>query len=53
MVGLYSHIPLDQGAEIMRRFLDKRKSQLASLESICKFLNITTLNCEMTFTNKS
>ena len=30
VVGLYPHIPSDQGVEFMRRFLDKRKDQSAS-----------------------
>lgn len=40
MMGLYPHISLDQGVEIMPRFLDKGRDQSVSLESVCKLLNI-------------
>ena len=57
VVGLYPHIPHDQGVEIMRRFLDKREDQSVSSESICKLANIvlkqTTLSWEKMFIIKS
>ena len=40
MVGLYPHIPHEEGVEIMRRFLDKREDQSVSSESLCKPANI-------------
>ena len=40
MVGLYPHVPHDQGVEIMRRFLDKSEDQSVSSESLCKLANI-------------
>ena len=40
MVGLYPHIPHDQGVEIMRRFLDKHEEQSVSSESLCKLASI-------------
>ena len=39
VVGLYPHIPHDQGFEIMRRFIDKCENQSVSLESLCKLAN--------------
>ena len=39
-VGLYPHIPHEEGVEIMRRFLDKREDQSVSSESLCKLANI-------------
>ena len=40
VVGLYPHIPHEEGVEIMRRFLDKREDQSVSSESLCKLANI-------------
>ena len=39
-MSLYPHIPQDQEAEIMRRFLDKREDQSVLSESLCKLANI-------------
>ena len=39
-MSLYPHIPHDQEAEIMRRFLDKREDQSVLSESVCKLANI-------------
>ena len=39
-MSLYPHIPQDQEAEIMRRFLDKREDQSVLSESVCKLANI-------------
>ena len=40
VVGLYSHIPYNQGVKIMRRFLDKRENRSVSSESLFKLANI-------------
>ena len=40
VVGLYPHIPHDQGVKIMGRFLDKREDHSVSSESLCKVANI-------------
>ena len=40
VVGLYPHIPHNQGVEVMRRFLDKREDQSVSSENLCKLANI-------------
>ena len=40
VVGLYSHIPHEEGVEIIRRFLHRREDQLVSSESLCKLANI-------------
>ena len=39
VVGLYPHIPHDQGVEFMRCFLGKREDQSVSSESLCKLAN--------------
>ena len=40
VMGLYPHIPHDQGIKIMRRFFDKREGQPVSSENLCTLANI-------------
>ena len=40
VVGLYLHIPHDQGIKIMPRFFDKREDQPVSSENLCTLANI-------------
>ena len=40
VVGLYPHIPHDQGVETMERFFNKHEDPSVSSESICKLANI-------------
>ena len=44
MVGLYAHVPHNQGLEIMQCFPDKCEDQSVSSGSICKLANIVLKN---------
>ena len=39
-VGLYPYIPHEEGLEILKCFLDKRKDQSVSSENLCRLVKI-------------
>ena len=48
VVGLYPHIPHEEGLEILKCFLDKPEDQLVSSENLCrlaKIINIIIMLC--------
>ena len=40
VVGLYPHIPHEEGLEILKCFLDKREDQSVSSENLCRLAKI-------------
>ena len=52
VVGLYPHIPHEDGIEAMKRYLDLREEHAISTESLCDLTNIVLENNYFEFDDK-